>query len=277
MRPLLPGAGRGRMARRVLWAMACGMLLPATVWAHAFWLVPFGPTPERGHDVALDLRIGPRWPGASTPRLPGMVAEFQVVDAEGSRDVPGRSNGRPAGHFKARAAGASIVSMQTNPSTIALAGPAFEAYLKEEGLDDALRLRRELGVADAPGREDFTRAAKSLVLVDGKSRGYDRVLGLPFELVPLTDPLAYRPGGPFRLKLLLAGRPAGHARVAALPRDLPDQIVEARTSAAGEVELALPHAGLWTIYAVHIEPAARPPADWNSIWASLTFSLPGAP
>jgi len=30
-------------------------------------------------------------------------------------------------------------------------------------------------------------------------------------------------------------------------------------------------------FAVHIEPAARPPADWNSIWASLTFSLPGAP
>jgi len=272
-------AARGkRRLRRALWAaMAGALLLPASVWAHAFWLVPFAPAPAPGESVALDLRIGPRWPGASTPRLPDLVADFRVDDAIGRREVAGRTNGRPVGHFEARDAGAAIVSMQTNASTITLPGPEFQAYLHEEGLDAALQLRSDLSMTDAPAREDFTRAAKTLVFVGGASRGSARVLGLPFDLVPLTDPVAYPPGQPFRVKLLQAGQPAGQTRVAALPKDMPEGIVEARTTPDGEAVLTLPHGGLWTLYAVHIEPAPRPPADWNSIWASLTFAVPGAP
>jgi hypothetical protein len=33
---------------------------------------------------------------------------------------------------------------------------------------------------------------------------------------------------------------------------------------------------VWLVKAVHIEPVAAPDADWESLWASLTFELPGA-
>lgn len=275
----MPGFGRAQsVARRgwlrhVRWALAACLIVPLTGWTHAFWLVPFGPAVESGTRVALDLRIGPRWPGESTPRLPGLVRSFRVVDSRGSRDVAGRSGGTPIGHFDARVPGAALVSMETNPSTIALAAPAFQAYLQEEQLPEALKFRAELGLDDSAVREDFSRAAKTLVVVGGDSRGFDRVLGHSLELVPLTDPLAYRPGQPFGVRLLLAGRPAARVRIAALPQFNPERIVEARTGDDGSAYLALPHAGQWTLYAVHIEPAPRPPADWHSTWASLTFAI----
>ena len=263
----------GKLAR-IGWAVLAWLLLPCTAWAHAFWMVPFAPAVGLGDRVALDFRIGPGWPGESTPRLPGMVAEFQVIDAQGSRVVDGRAGGTPGGHFQARSPGTSVASMRTHPSTIVLLGAAFQDYLREEGLDDALQYRAAMGIADLGARENFSRAAKTLVFVQGQSAGFDRAAGLPFELVPLTDPLAYSAGQPFRIKLIMKGKAAQGVRVTALHegRSAPAM---ARTDAQGLATLELPSAGLWTFYAVHIEPAPRPPADWESIWASLTFAIPG--
>lgn len=88
-----------------------------------------------------------------------------------------------------------------------------------------------------------------------------------------TDPLAYRPAQPFQVKLLLAGQPLGGVRVAALPQTKPETMVHGRTGRDGVARLVLPHGGLWTLYAVRIEPAARPLADWESSWTSLTMRI----
>jgi len=73
--------------RRARWALPTACLLPLACWSHAFWVVPFGPFVEAGARVALDVRVGPRWPGESVPRLPGMVASFRVVDASAMPDL----------------------------------------------------------------------------------------------------------------------------------------------------------------------------------------------
>lgn len=248
-------------------------LLPAAAWSHAFWMVPFGPFVEPGARVALDLRIGPRWPGESTPRLPGLVRTFRVIDAQGIRDVAGRSGGTPAGHFDARSAGAAVVAMETNSSSIKLVGAQFQAYLREEHLDAALSQRAALGLSDADAREDFSRAAKTLVIVGGDSRGFDRIVGHPIELVPVTDPATYRPGQSFGIRLLREGRPAPDVRIAALPQLTPQSVLEVKTGVDGIAQFTLPSAGQWTFYAVQIEPAARLSADWQSTWASLTLAI----
>ena len=270
---------RPPVVRRVRGAvLAASLMLPSlAAWPHAFWLVPFGPAVTPGERVALDLRIGARWPGESTPRLPGLVSDFRVIDAQGSRRVGGREGGTPVGHFEARAPGAAIVVMQTQPSEITLPGPEFQRYLREESLDDALQFRLDQGIAHRSARENFSRAAKTLVVVGGTASGFDRTLGLPFELVPLTNPLAYRIGSPFRVKLLLGGNAAANVRVAALSKDKPEAMVEGRTDTSGEVRLTLTQPGLWTLYAVHLQHAARSTADWESTWASMTFALGVSP
>ena len=72
------------------------------------------------------------------------------------------------------------------------------------------------------------------------------------------------------IRLLYQGRPLEGALVVAVPQDTrtPRQ---ARTDRDGRVTLSL-YDGVWLIKAVHMVPApAGSGADWESLWASLTF------
>ncbi|HEX5719080.1 MAG TPA: DUF4198 domain-containing protein, partial [Thermoanaerobaculia bacterium] len=104
------------------------------------------------------------------------------------------------------------------------------------------------------------------------SSGYDRELGLELELIPERDPYALKPGEALPVRLLYRGKPLDGALVVAIAP--PDARVSART-AGGRVSLALDRPGLWLIKAVHMIPAPEGSgAEWESLWASLTFELP---
>jgi uncharacterized GH25 family protein len=54
-----------------------------------------------------------------------------------------------------------------------------------------------------------------------------------------------------------------------------ETLASIRTDAAGRVRVPLSRSGVWLVKAVHMIPApAGADADWESIWASLTFELP---
>jgi len=44
----------------------------------------------------------------------------------------------------------------------------------------------------------------------------------------------------------------------------------------GRVTLRLPRGGVWLATAVHLLPAPDRGAEWESLWASLSFELPAA-
>jgi hypothetical protein len=89
-------------------------------------------------------------------------------------------------------------------------------------------------------------------------------------LIPERHPAALEPDGRFPVRLLYHGRPLEGALVAALSQDGgPPR--HARTDRAGRVVLTLAP-GIWLLKTVHMVAApAGSGADWESIWASLTF------
>lgn len=258
-------------------ALCLGLLLSAgAALAHEFWLVPHEPAAGVDSRVTFELRIGDTWPGVQATRLPNLVDWFKATDALGTRDVAGSEGSRAVGNLETRVAGAAVVAMRTNPSHIELSATEFNQYLRDEGLDEVLDSRRRSGLSNAPGREDFSRCAKSIVFVDGDSRGFDTLTGLPLELVPQTDPLAFRAGRPFKVKLLFNGKPLANTLIKAqLKADKPVELT-ANSNADGNVTFALPSAGMWLFNAVHMEPSSEPGSDWESLWASLTFEIPAA-
>ncbi|MCS3458929.1 DUF4198 domain-containing protein [Aeromonas sp. BIGb0445] len=239
--------------------------------AHEFWLVPHPHHPEQRENVSFELRIGPTWPGTQTPRLPNLVASFSSIDALGTQEIAGRDGSRVIGHLRPRTAGATLVALRTHEAAISLTGPEFNQYLAEEGLDKILEQRRVDGSLSAPGKERFSRCAKSILLVDGQSQGFDRVVGMPLELVPLTEPLHYQAGEPFSVKLLHRGQPLADTLIKAQLKTTPPVELKARSDADGVVIFQLPHPGLWLFNAVDMSPAADLDSDWQSLWASLTF------
>ncbi|KRG71689.1 DUF4198 domain-containing protein [Pseudoxanthomonas dokdonensis] len=252
-----------------------GLLLSAgAAQAHEFWLVPHDPLVEVDSKVVFELRIGVTWPGVQSTRRPGQVEWFRAIDAQGTRDVAGRDESLAVGNLKTRVAGATVVAMRTHPSHIELSGHEFTEYLAEEGLNNVIEMRRQRGLSDTPGREDYSRCAKSIVFVDGSSQGFDAVSGLPLELVPRSDPLAYAPGQPFKVNAMFNGEPLPNALVKAQLKSDPVVELQATSDAAGNVSFDLPQAGLWLFNVVHMEPSNGYDSDWESLWASLTFEIP---
>jgi uncharacterized GH25 family protein len=77
------------------------------------------------------------------------------------------------------------------------------------------------------------------------------------------------------VRLTYGGAPLSGALVVALSRDAPGSRLSARTDGEGRVSLVLTRSGAWLVKAVHMVPApAESGADWESLWASLTFEVP---
>jgi len=258
---------------RFLWLCLPLVLCCTPTQAHEFWIVPHDAVTHSGAMVVFELRIGPNWPGLQSARLPGLFSSFVMRDSDGTQTISGRDGAMAVGHVQMRQPGAAVVALRTNPARLTLPGTEFEPYLSEEGLDDVLAFRHKNGMQGQPGRELFSRSAKAIILVDGQSDGYDRLLNLPLELIPLNDPLQFKPMARFSLRLMLNGQPLPKALVKAqLKADIPVEL-GARTDSLGVASFVLPSSGIWLFNAVHMESSMEAVADWESIWASLTIAL----
>ena len=205
-------------------------------------------------------------------------------------------------------------------------GDAFNAYLAEDGLDDVLR-QREQTESDGVVRERFRRSAKLYLPASqrtdvswrrGGSEGKVRTaqglefassprvdpcvpLGLPLEIVPLTDP--EQSSAHVSFQILWEGQPlegalvrtwhrparteetdpprqpdgSSHARTTSAPTDLGSKDdagtprAAARTTAEGTVEFDVSMSGEWLVSVVHMVPSETASSDWESTWASFTF------
>lgn len=254
--------------------------------AHDFWIEPTSFRPAAGAPVGLGLRVGEGFAGEPLPRDERLLRRFVAAGPAGVVPVPGLDGSRPAGRFAPAEPGLYVVGYASGDTVVRLGAEAFARYIEEEGLEPQLA-----AAAPPPAlvRDAFSRCAKALLLVPGGgTAGFDRRLGLPLELVPLADPhrlaggdgsAGGAAGAPVELpvELLYDGRPLPGVRVTALHRDDPSRPVVARTDADGRVRLRLPRGGAWLVKAVRIEPAPEGSgADYRSVWASLTFELPGS-
>lgn len=241
--------------------------------AHAFWVVPIKGHTQPGERVVFDLRIGPDWPGVSIRRdTQTLISSFELDDGKQETPISGRDGARPVGHYTPDVSGANYAVMTSYPHISSLSGDKFEAYLAEEGLKDAQEVRRKFGIQSAPAKERYWRNVKTLILVGNSSAGFDRQLGLPLELIPLTDPLQYSSDQTFSVRLLRDGKALPDQQITASRRGS-GTVLKMRTDAEGDVGFTLPEKGIWMIYAVDIEQSASLDADWESIWTSLTFEV----
>lgn len=296
------------------------MIVAAAFWpsagdarAHDLWIKPsiseHAPH-ERSTIVVVDLglKVGHGDLALPVPFRSDDVVRFDMTtawnrtDRDGTVSILGDEGQDPAGTLELDPARGShwIVAYQSRPHPIALPGPRFEAYLREEGLEEIVRARAEAGRSAHPGLERFSRCAKTLLSIPdvlgssahaGSNRidrpGMDRVLGLPLELVvqPIPDagpcgsactsesdgPVS---GHPLTVQLLLRGDPLEGALVRLECTSGDEEIVKSRTGADGCVTFTPRTAGLWMFGSVHMEPS--PPgtgARWDSLWASVTLTV----
>lgn len=235
--------------------------------AHDFWLEPSSFRPTEGTPIAIRLMVGDHGRGEPVRRNNPRIERFVVRDADGERAVPGAQGADPAGYIDAISANAMVGYRGTAVRHGSMSPTRFESYLREEGLERIIDSRAASGSAQKPGREIYSRSAKAWL---GSGAGFDETFGFRFEIVLESDPHA---GTPLRARVLFEGEPVEGVRVSALHRESGRKVSD-RSDAEGRVSLTISGAGIWLVKAVHMTPAEVEGADWESIWATLTFERP---
>ena len=128
------------------------------------------------------------------------------------------------------------------------------------------------GTGGTRGRELYSRRGKAIFQV-GRRLTDDpvRPIGQTLEIVPARNPYALRPGEELRLRVWFRGVPLAGAQVV-LERlgEVAALGAPAISDARGEV--AFPFArGAWKANVVWSVPIEDPRADYETIFASLTF------
>ncbi len=293
------------MMRRMRTAMRAslvtgGLLLASgsVLVAHDFWLVPDAFSVAARGRIAVRGQTSSLFPTSLSAVTPDRIVEARVVTATSDVKVAAvsvagtslRLGHRPAGR------GQHVIGVRLAPRTVRESPASFRRYLDLEGAPEArLRYERD-GRLPPVGGDSLTRRyakyAKTVVEVGKGARAFDRVLGHPLEIIPLSDPSALRAGDTLRVRLILLGESARGAKVHAGfvlpgPTALTDTAaarrsavadVSAETDSSGIARIVVKRAGLWNIRTIQIVPA--PPgsgADWDVHWATVVFPVAAAP
>ena len=264
-------------------ALLAGTLAGGPAAAHEFWLYPSRYEAAARDTVTIGVLIGTGFRGESKPWATPRAVSFTM---RGPRTLDLRPVTLNGDVVWARVVmpddGGAMFAYESNWADITVPAEEFDQYLATEGLDRPLAARKRV-VTTTPGRERYARCPKCWVSGTHPERALQPA-GLPLEIVPLDDPASARP---LRVRVLDHGRPlagalvrgwtrplAAHsAPIAAADRDSVPPALSARTGRDGVATLDLPRAGEWMLSCVDMTPSEdTQEADWQSLWASLTFA-----
>jgi uncharacterized GH25 family protein len=255
------------------------MLFAAVASAHEFWIEPTTFNPAPNQPVSLGLRVGERFKGEPVVRDPLKIESFVVRGPHYfTKLVEGEPGAEPAGVVTLEHHGMHIVGFRNKRTHIELEADKFEEYLKSEGLDRVIQARKERGESNKPGREVYSRAAKTILNVgEPSAMAMEPNFRYTFEIVPLRNPATIRLGhDDLTVRCVQQGAvPVKKLAVFAERRDDPSEPLRTETDDDGRATFRFDRPGVWMVRAILMTPAAEGlDADWESIWATLVFEIP---
>lgn len=253
--------------------------LAAVSWAnaHDLWLIPSAAAvPNRA--VRVFAHVGEEFPisvlapdtKAFARRLlirpDGTGGTLNAVDKQALAGVLQFTPDKP---------GIYIAAIETTPKIIALDADKFNEYLVSDGLPHIYRLRFAEKSLNQPARERYRKSPKALVKVADGGGPFDKIVGLPLEIVPLSDPFARKIGDTLKVRALFNGNALADANLGwDLPNDGEPPSGTVRTDANGEARIPIAQTGLMTIRLTHMTRPKAKDYDWESFWTTLTFRIP---
>lgn len=244
---------------------------------HEFWIAPEKYQAPSGTPLTARLRNGEHFSGAELPYLDFRIARSELIGNGEARPYKGRSGDMPALQAGAVDDGLWLLLHQTEPQTVRYEEwDAFQRFTENKGLTGTLDAHISRGLPETGFDERYTRYAKALVAIGG-GPGSDRATGLEAELVALANPYTTA-SGTLPVRLLYQGNPRPNTQVEIFTR-APDGSVTrqtVKTSERGRAQIPLLPGHQYLLNAVVLRAAPEGEDHvWESLWASLTFAVPG--
>ena len=194
--------------------------------AHDLYILPQTFSVNPGSKLAVGYHNGDSFPGSEVAPTIARLMHAELLSA-GSTAIIGdlkTDDKRVTGTVEVPAQrGTMILSAQTIPNLIQLEPDKFVDYLKEEGLFHVLNSRSQHGETQRPGRERYSKFAKSLVVSGSADDFYKHVVGFPIEIIPEANPSILQPGRDLPVRLNRSGPtgggPSGRSRLGCRGKD----------------------------------------------------------
>ena len=174
--------------------------------------------------------------------------------------------------------GVHVLSFESTESFSELEAEAFEAYLREEGLQPIIEHRWQQKRTSIPGREMYSRRGKALVVVgEAPSTLPDyatQPIGLTLEIMLDRLPSAVEQGAPLCATVLYRGSPTEGVQI--VLNSLDDASAKSETNITNQLGKSCfrrPVAGRYFLHSVWATPTGTTHADYNTVFSSFTFQI----
>ena len=247
-----------------------------SLFAHEFWLNPGKFIYKRTDKINIRFLAGENFEGenwqGNNERIQSLKIYFGGVIDDLSpvvTDVAGDSI-----EYTMIDEGTNLVAFHSTNSFIEMEPEKFEAYLREDGLTNALEYRNAHSENGCSGREFYQRCAKTLIQVgEIRDQTFKTTTFLPIDIIPLTNPYSAKDNELIRAKVFYKSTPLVNTLVKIWHRkNGKTEKKELTTDANGEIVFKVITRGKWMISTVKMERVAdNPVCDWQSYWGSLTW------
>jgi uncharacterized GH25 family protein len=245
--------------------------------AHEFWMQPNRFKCLPGETIGFNFMVGENFEGEhwSLKRHKVMRLEQHTLESISKIAMPLDTSKRPVIEATLKSEGGYLFVMQSNNAYLELEAEKFNAYLKEDGLDDAMNYRIRTNTTDRPSREHYQRNAKLLLQCGAAlDETYRKKVGLPLEIVPLTNPYAAKSGDELTFRLTFKDKPHAFALTKAWHKAEGRTFMQnVYTDKDGIITIRISGKGMWMISSVKMIASEEKTADWQSYWGSLVFGI----
>lgn len=177
--------------------------------------------------------------------------------------------------------GTYVIGVSTRPKVITMSPADFIAYLRHDGVLDTLAAFEKDNKLEQV-RERYSKHVRAIVQVgDGRTADYSKSLGYPVEIVLDQNPYELKFGKDISFRVLYQGKPVANQLVRASyegfhGHDAAGNHINSyqlRTDIEGRASFLLNNKAVWYIALIHMQKITDPEADYESNWATVTFTV----
>ncbi len=244
-------------------------------FGHEFWLQPSKFFADVGDKISVQVLVGEGFVGERSEGKKNRLIQYSHHTANAITDLGPTLTGDTYGDVSVtlKTPGTHLFNFANTPKLLTMKADSFLLYLEEDGLDNAIEIRKQRNETDKPSRELYQRCVKTIVQVGPKTDNtFAKYTGMMLEILPLKNPYDQRPGQLAEFRILFENKPLADALIRHWNRDAANRLNEEkqRSDDQGYARFRL-RAGANMISVVRMVPGKDTTADWHSYWGSLTF------
>jgi len=260
-----------------------GLVFFQQLHAHEFWLSPQKFSYQAGEKVFLRWRVGENFEGANWTGNNEKCNALRAISNNYQYDLLGYLSANKGDSVKLDTinyAGNYTMFYYGKNSLMEMDAAAFNTYLEEDGLTNALQWRKENHMDTAKGREYYQRCAKALIRIKSTLKKSDYMktsffggsMGMPLEIVPTDNPYNIKTTTNMLFNVFYLSRPLRDGTVKLWHKVNGKTDVKTVPVTKGVIAVDIEPVGEYMISLVKMEPSkVDNKADWQSYWGSLTW------